>query len=468
MELETPQPTSQDPGTPRLASRTMQRKDFLKATATGAAVVAAGGVGAQAVQAARKIEAPYVKTSPSGEILIWVNINPFSPAQVAAFNKVYPNIKVKQQATTYVPANAALSARLVTGAGVPDGIFFIEDQYYGTYAHSLFDLTKWIEPYAHRIAPYKYAVAHQGGKIVAVPWDLDPAFLIYRTDIVEKAGVDIKSIKTYDDLITAAQTVKEKVPTCKTPLYFLDDPGFFMFVGEGLVWQQRGNITDANGKLAIMDQKHTNAFNYFEKAAKAGVVGMGVWTTPGLYNDWNSGKTCFMHFADWFTHWNEQGLKGSWGKIGLAPQPVFNPGKDSPFSNMGGSGYVVPLKAKNPELSALFGVFQLFDPRALKAGNNANIYEATLPAAEDLWPDVNLNDFRHKMIINKDIDEHALLVEGAKQIPGTYRYTPWYSQAHTYYGPPVRQVLTGKMSAAAAQQKAYNDVLTKVVQRWKG
>jgi hypothetical protein len=37
-----------------------------------------------------------------------------------------------------------------------------------------------------------------------------------------------------------------------------------------------------------------------------------------------------------------------------------------------------------------------------------------------------------------------------------------------YYGPPVRNVLTGKMTAAQAQQQAYNDVLTKVVQRYKG
>src|SRR5689334_8537323 len=126
MERETPEPTSTEPGTSRLTSTTMQRKDFLKATAAGAAVVAAGGITTQTVRAAKKIEAPYVHTSPSGEILVWVNANPFSPPQVAAFNKVYPNIKVKQQATAYVPATASLSAHLVTGVGVPDGIFFIE------------------------------------------------------------------------------------------------------------------------------------------------------------------------------------------------------------------------------------------------------------------------------------------------------------------------------------------------------
>ncbi len=468
MELETATTASTESEVSDLAIKKIQRKSFLKATVAGAAAVAAGGVVAQTARAASRIEAPYVRTSPSGEILVWVNANPFSPAQVAAFNKVYPNIKVTQKATAYVPATASLSAHLVTGIDVPDGIFFIEDQYYGTYAANLFDITKWVEPYASKIAPYKLAVAKQGGKIIAVPWDLDPAFLIYRIDILEKAGVDIKSIKTYDDLIAAAQTIKQKVPTCKTPLFFLDGDGFRVFVAEGLVWQQRGNITDASGKLSIMDQAHTNAFNYFEKAYKAGVVGLGTWQTPALYNQWNSGQVAFMHFADWFTHWNEPGLKASWGKIGLAPQPVFNPGKDSPFSNMGGSGYVVPLKAKNPELSALFGTFQLFDPRALQAGNGAVIYEATLPSAEALWPYVNLNNLRHKMIINPKIDEHALLVEGAQQIPGSYHYTPWYSQMMTYYGQPVRNVLTGKMTAAQAQRQAYNDVLTKVVQRWHG
>src|SRR5581483_4829118 len=262
MELERATTAPTESGASDLSTTKIQRKDFLKVAAAGAAAVAAGGVAAQTVRAAGKIEAPYVRTSPSGEILIWVNANPFSPAQVAAFNKVYPNIKVTQKATAYVPATASLSAHLVTGIDVPDGIFFIEDQYYGTYAANLFDVTKWVEPYAHRIAPYKLAVAKQGGKIVAVPWDLDPAFLIYRMDILEKAGVDVRSIKTYDNLIKAAQTIKEKVPTCKTPLFFLDDDGFRMFVSEGLVWQQHGNIVDAHGKLALMDQAHTNAFNY--------------------------------------------------------------------------------------------------------------------------------------------------------------------------------------------------------------
>ena len=441
------------------------RRTFLKGAAAAAATVATSGI---ATQVARAAQVEVISSAPAGEILIWVNGNPFAPAQVAAFNKVYPNVKVKQQITAYVPQTPSLAAHLVTGVDVPDGIFFIEDAYLGQFASTLYDVTSAVAPYASKIAPYKLAVSKQGGRTVGIPWDLDPSFLIYREDIVAKAGVDVSKIVTYDDLIAAAQTVKAKVPTCTGPLHFLDAPGFMTFVVEGLAWQQHSGIIDAQGKLNLKAQAYTNAFNYLEKAYKAGVTSLGLWQTPSLYKQWNDGTTCFIHFADWFTHWNEPGLKASWGKFALAKQPVFNKATDSVYSNMGGSTYVVPLKAKNPALGALFGAFQLLEPAALRAGNASNIYEGNLPSAEALWPYVNLDDFRHARIISKSVPEHALLVEACKGIPSNYRYPAWFSQVYPYYGGPVRGVLTGKMSAAQAQQKVYADIQTKVVQRFRG
>lgn len=467
MEPETPITPSVLSETSSVLSKTLPRGTFLKGAAAAAATVAASGAASTIARAAGRVEVT-ANPSPSGEILIWCNGNQFAPAQVAAFNKVYPNITVKQTTTAYVPATPSLAAHLVTGVDVPDGIFFIEDAYLGKFAPTLYDVSKQVAPYASKIAPYKLAVSKQGGRTVGIPWDVDPAFLIYRMDIVEKAGVDVSKIVTYDDLIAAAQTVKTKVPTCTGPLYFLNDPGFSTFFTEGMAWQQHSGIIDAQGKLNLRAKAYTNAFNYYEKAYKAGVVKLGVWTTPSLYADWNNGKTCFMVFADWFTHWNEAGLKGSWGKIGLAKQPVFNPATDSPYSMMGGSAYVVPLKAKNPEASAIFGTFQLFEPAALSAGNAANIYEATLPSAEALWPSVQLNAYRHARILAPSIDEHAMLVTAAKNAPSTYRYPPWYASVYPYYGPHALAVLQGKASAAQAQEAAYNDVLTKVVQRYRG
>jgi len=444
------------------ASKKVQRGTFIKGVAAATVTAAVASVTTDVARAAGRVAAPYGKASPSGEALIWVAGVPFTTAQVAAFNKVYPNVKVTQQITAGVENTPSLSAHLVTGIDVPDGIFFIEDAFLGQFAPLLYDVSAHVAPYASKIAPYKLAVAQQDGRTVSIPWDVDPAFLIYRTDIVAKAGVDVSTIKTYDDLIKAAQTVKAKVPSCKTPLAFLRDNGLLTFMMEGLAWQQHSGMADAHGNLQLNTQPYTNGFAYLEKAYKAGVVGFSLWQTPSLYNQWNNGEVCFMHFADWFTHWNEPGLKPVWGKIGLAKQPVFS-SSDSPYSMMGGSGFVVPLKAKHPDLGALFATFQMFDPRALQAGDSGRIYEAILPAAEALWPDVNLT----RPIISKDLNEHQMLVAAARSAPSSYRYPAWYSRTYPYYGPQVEAVLTGKMSAKEAQQAAYNDVLTKVVQRYR-
>ncbi len=442
---------------PETRSMTINRSTFLKGTVATAATVAASGVVTDAALAKGKMAAPWVKRSPSGEALIWAAL-PFSTEQVAAFNKVYPDVKITQKVMT--GGAPSLQTHLITGIGVPDGIHFIDDGALGQYAPVLYDVSRYLEPYLHKIAPYKLAVSRQAGRFVAIPWDVDPAFLIYRTDLVARAGVDVGAIHTYDDLIVAARQVQAKIPSCQKPLAFIDGPSFFTWGTEAMAWQQHTGIVDAKGNIQLKSQAYTNIFNYYEKAYKAGVTNLLLWQTPSLYDAWNNGKTCFLHYADWFTHWNQPGLQASWGKYGLAKLPVFNK-SDSPWANAGGSGYVVPLKAKRPDLGALFGIFQLFDRRALSQAASGRVYEAVLPAASDLWPYVNYK----RPIINPSINEHALLVEAARNIPTTYRYPSYFDRTFPYYGAKIHQVLTGKMSAREAQDSTYNDVMNNVVKR---
>jgi ABC-type glycerol-3-phosphate transport system substrate-binding protein len=326
-----------------------------------------------------------------------------------------------------------------------------------------------VAPYASKIAPFKLSVSKQMGKTVGIPWDICPVFLIYNMDIINQAGVDVSKIVTHDDLIAAAQQIKAKVPTCKTPIGFGADQAHAQMQVEAMVWQQHSAMLDAKGHLNIMAQEYTNAFQYLEKAVKAGVMAPPyLFQTPSLYNTWIKGQVAMIIFADWWSHWNAAGLKPLVGKIGLAKQPVFTPGKDSPFSIMGGSSYVVPLKAKNPEAGAVFGTFQLFEPAALKLGDASLVYSAVLPAAEALWPDVQLDALRHKELLSSSVPEHNMLVKAALGAPATYRYPPWYSQAFPYYSPHVLSLVRGKISAAQAQQQIYNDVLNKVVKRFTG
>ena len=445
-------------------SDSISRGTFLKGAAATAATVAATGLATQVARAASPLNVPNVNmgASISGDVYLWDAQPLYTAQQIAAFNAVYPNVKVHEKTIQYLPKTPSESTQLITGVDLPDAIFHVEDAYLGRYAEALYDVSEAIAPFEKQIAPFKLAVCKQGGRTIAIPDDLCPAFLIYNTEIIAKAGVDVSKIVTYDDLIAAALTVQKKVPTCPQPIGFLDGPDFLTFMMEGLAWQQHSGHIDANGKLNLKSAAYTNGFNYLEKAAKAGVVGTAIWMTPDLYNKWNKGQVAFMHFADWFTHWNEPGLKPIWGKIGLAKQPVFNAKTDSPYSIMGGSAWTVPAKAKRPDLGALLGTFFMLDPRGLKAAGNNLAWEAILPACQADWDFSNMV----RPIINKSVDEHKLLVTAALGTPTSYRYAPWFADTFPYYGgSAVRSCLLGQLSAADAQSAAYNAVQDNVVAR---
>lgn len=445
--------------TPRVS-----RGTFIKGAAAATVAVAATGALTEGVGAQGRIAAPYVKRSPSGDLTVWT-IGPFPPVQIAAFQKAYPNVKVTQVTKPLLSQTPTEAAALITGVSVPDAINFLEDEFLGKYAPALYDVGPFVEPYSGNIAPFKLAVTKQQGRVVSIPNDVDPAFLLYRADILAQAGVDVNGIRTYDDLIDAAKRVKAKVPSCATPLYFNQNSDLAVLTLEGLTWQQHsGGMADAQGNLRLDAPYYTNAYRYFEKAARAGVAVTAPFG-PTTFNLWNKGQCCFMHFAVWWMTYASAGLKPIWRKLALAKQPIFKQG-DSPYSMIGGSGIVVPAKAKRPDLGALFGQFVLLDPRGWQAGQTSGTCAPQLPASSKEWQyTAALQSAQNCTWLSPSTRQHEMMVYAAQHAPSTYRYPSWYGQTYPYIAPTIVDTLTGKMSAKDAQARAYHDVLTKVVRR---
>lgn len=70
------------------------------------------------------------------------------------------------------------------------------------------DLNEYLsEDYIAQFFPDMIAGQTVGGKLVAIPWFTDAAGLYYRTDLLEKYGVDVPT--TWDELTTAAQTIQD-------------------------------------------------------------------------------------------------------------------------------------------------------------------------------------------------------------------------------------------------------------------
>ena len=163
----------------------MSRRDMLRLLGIGAAGVAGSMVPLPSLGS--RILAQGIE--PAGEITIWDRAGDLFQvidAAIPAFNVKYPNITVNHQPFD----TAELAPTLVAGVNVPDGAF-IEDEFQGTISQHLLDITEWMQPYVPDLVDYKVAVNTYDGQIKGIPYDVDPAMLFYRIDILEANGINV-------------------------------------------------------------------------------------------------------------------------------------------------------------------------------------------------------------------------------------------------------------------------------------
>src|SRR5207249_4909871 len=90
-------------------------------------------------------------------------------------------------------------------------------------------------------------------KIKGIPYDVDPGLLYYRADILDANGIKIEDIKTYDDLLTAAKTLKGKNPNMK-PIHLENDQGVIALWMSMFLNQQGAGYLDGRIVLRHPDE----------------------------------------------------------------------------------------------------------------------------------------------------------------------------------------------------------------------
>ena len=122
------------------------------------------------------------------------------------FEKAYPNIKVKLQNVGQGPPHyRKVRTVLKSGKGLPD-VIQMEFQYIPSFTitKSLLDMTPYLpKDFLSKYPEWIQKQINLQNAIYGVPWDSGPLGLIYRQDLLDKAGVKTP-IKTWDDFATAA------------------------------------------------------------------------------------------------------------------------------------------------------------------------------------------------------------------------------------------------------------------------
>lgn len=126
----------------------------------------------------------------------------------------HPEVEIQVVSRQYGDHHTAMTTALSTSGLLPD-VMALESSFVGRFAQGsgLEDLAR--EPYAvarfrDRLVPYAYDQARgRGNAVVAMPTDIGPGTMLYRKDLLERAGVDAEDLaRSWDSYIAAGERIR--------------------------------------------------------------------------------------------------------------------------------------------------------------------------------------------------------------------------------------------------------------------
>ena len=133
---------------------------------------------------------------------------------IGEWKKIHPDVDIQVVSRQFSDHHTAMTTALSTSFYLPD-VIALEVGYVGRFAQGggLEDLSRApynAGQYRARYAPYAYAQAtSRSGALVAVPTDVGPGTLLYRKDVLDKAGVsEAALIVSWDGYVTSGAKIK--------------------------------------------------------------------------------------------------------------------------------------------------------------------------------------------------------------------------------------------------------------------
>lgn len=271
------------------------------------------------------------------------------------WNAANPDRQIKLNVTVmpYDDMHNKLSIAVQTGVGAPD----IADIELGKFPDFLAG-TPQLEPLNDVAEPFKGTVVQsqldlysKEGNIYGLSTHVGATVAFYNTEILEEAGVDYKSIVTWEDFKQAGIQVYEK--TGKT-MGTADTSASWQ--ASLLLAQQESDFTDADGKPQVNTPEMVRAMTMLKDLQDNNVISTiagGQPDTEEAYGEFNSGNYAAAFMPLWQMSRYTNYMKDLSGKIAIAPLPVLEKGMHRSYGG-GGTGTVVTKTAKDVQLAKDF------------------------------------------------------------------------------------------------------------------
>ncbi|MBB2975867.1 multiple sugar transport system substrate-binding protein [Microbacterium endophyticum] len=364
-----------------------------------------------------------------GEITYW-SWTPSGEAQVAAFEKAYPNVTVNLvNAGTNTDEYTKLQNAIKAGSGAPD---VVQIEYYAfpqfALSDSLLDLSQYgMDDLESDYTASTWGSVNINGGLYGLPQDSGPMAMFYNKSVFDEYGLTVPT--TWDEYIATAQALTAADPG-KHITSDTGDSGF----ATSMIWQAGGHpfdVKDTDITIDLADTGSTKWADMWNQLLENDLLS----DTPGWTDEWyqglGDGSIATLITGAWMPGVLESSVANASGDWRVAPIPTYD-GTPATAEN-GGGGQAVTSQSKNPALAAAFLKWLNNDSESLSIFAESGGFPSTTATLES---DDFLN-YESDYFGGQKINE--VLVDATKNVVDGWQYLPYQVYANSIFSDTVGQ-----------------------------
>lgn len=304
-----------------------------------------------------------VASAEGTKMTLWTFIDQhgqFYTTMAGEWNKANPDRQIDLECTVlgYDDMHNKLKVALQSGVGAPD----LCDVELGQFPNVLLGqpqlevLNDALAPYIDTIVPSRLSIYSKGDNHYGVPTHVGACVAFYNVELLEAAGIDYKTIVTWDDWMEAGRKLKAANPEA-----------YMGSVETTTQWQTALMLTEQGGefqdnsdpddpKPTIDTPEMLKAVTMQQQWLDEGIAMLCPGGQPDTEEGkaWiNTGVCATVIMAEWYMSRFVDEIPAMAGKYAIAPAPVFEAGQPRSIG-LGGTGTVVTLTAADKQLAADF------------------------------------------------------------------------------------------------------------------
>lgn len=337
------------------------------------------------------------KTSEPTKLQLWTFQdlhNTFYKSMAEKWNKENPNQQIALTATTlpYDDMHNKLLIALQSGVGAPD----IADIEIGKFSNflkgtpQLLPLNDIVEPELKNIVKSRVDIYSKDGKYYGICFHVGASVTYYNMDIMKQAGIDPKTIKTWDQYHDAGKTVKEKTGKPMTTFETID-----LFQPQIMDKQLGSDLMKEDGTANLNTPELAQTLTFMRSMLKDGTAAIapgGGHHQEEYYGFMNKGGSASITMPMWYMSRFTDYMPDLKGKMLILPCPVFKEG-EARSVGIGGTGTAVTNQTKNPDLAKKFLAYCKLSKEGCTEIWNQLGFD---PIRTDVWSDPAVKDAKNK------------------------------------------------------------------------